>query len=152
MAIIHYLDKKIPTPALFPKSPEDLALCIQLCEMIGSGIQPLQNIGVLSHLTKEFSISPEQKNDWIVHWISTGFDALEKILQKSSGTYCIGEAITAADLFLIPQIYNAKRFHVKMDNFSNICKIESQLPSTRSFQKGLSGKFSRRPSVKNEKF
>ena len=135
MAIIHYLDKKVPTPPLFPESPKALAFCLQLCEVIGSGIQPLQNIGVLSHLTKEFSISPTQKNDWIVHWIFEGFEALEKMLAKSRGPYCLGETICAADLFLIPQVYNAKRFHVKMEGFTNICKIEANCLKHQAFLK-----------------
>ncbi|MCY4524367.1 MAG: maleylacetoacetate isomerase [Halobacteriovoraceae bacterium] len=124
MAIIQYLDKKTPHPPLFPGQAENLALCLQLCELVGTGIQPLQNIGVLAYLTKEYSLTPTQKNNWITHWIFNGFVALEKVLQKSAGTHCVRDNITAADLFLIPQIYNARRFNVKMDDFKNILRVE----------------------------
>ena len=134
MAIIHYLDKKVPKPSLFPEDAKMTALCLQICEVIGSGIQPLQNIGVLSHLTQEFSLSPTQKNNWIVHWISEGFKALEKMLSKCSGTYCIGENLSVADLFLIPQVYNAKRFNVDMKDFTNICKIETHCLNLAAFK------------------
>ena len=135
MAIITYLDKKIPSPPLFPENPQMLAQCLQICEIIGSGIQPLQNIGVLSYLEKEYSIKPTQKNNWIVHWISQGFIALEKILAKSSGDYCLGTTLSTADLFLIPQIYNARRFNVNMKDFPNITRIESHCLNHPSFLK-----------------
>jgi len=132
MAILLYLDKKHPDPALFPK---EKAKCIELCEMINTGIQPIQNLKVLQYIAKEFGADDAAKAKWCKHWITQGFEALEKALSKVSGKYSIGDALTAADLFLIPQVYNAHRFKVAMKSFPLIQSIHQNCIELEAFKR-----------------
>lgn len=123
LAIIEYLEECFPQFPLFPKKPIERALTRQLCEIVNSDIQPLQNLSVLKKLVKDYGFSDDQKLDWIQHWISLGFHSFENLVKETAGDYCIGDQITAADCFLIPQIYNANRFQVDMSAFPTITKI-----------------------------
>jgi len=123
MAIIEYLDVIKPEPALFPKQPHEAARVRQLCEMINAGIQPLQNLGVLQEIGRRFDLDGEGRADWSRHWLNAGFRALETELATSAGRYCIGDTVTAADLLLVPQVYNANRFAINMANYPTIDRI-----------------------------
>ncbi len=123
MAIIEYLDEVHPKPPLFGGDAEQRARIRRLCEVVNAGIQPLQNLKTLQYLVREFGLSDEQKTKWAQHWISSGLQALEKLLTQTHGRYCVGEEISAADCFLIPQVYNARRFAVAMEPFPLINQI-----------------------------
>jgi len=123
MAISLFLEDKYPQKNLLPKDPLKKAHCIQLCEMINSGIQPIQNLKVLKYLVTDLSLSQEVKPKWAHHWISEGFDALESFLEDLSGDFCLGNEFTLADCFLVPQVYNANRFKVDLDKYPHIKKI-----------------------------
>jgi maleylacetoacetate isomerase len=107
MAIMEYLEETRPEYPLLPQDPYKRAKVREICEVIISGIQPLQNIGVLNHMG-DFMGSKEKA--WSQHWINRGFKALEKLLSSSSGMYCIGDEVTIADCCLVPQVYNARRY------------------------------------------
>lgn len=129
MAIMMYLDRKWPNPPLFPNNPELRAECIQLCEIINSGIQPIQNLKVLKYIEDKF-----EKMEWGKHWIEQGFKALETSLAKTASQYCIEDSITAADMFLVPQVYNALRFNVDMEQFQAIKKINENCLNHKAFK------------------
>ncbi len=125
MAIIKYLDEEFPeTYQLFPKHTYDRAITLQMCEVVNSGIHPIQNLKIGKKLKKDHGFSNEDVFAWSRHWIDFGFQNLEKLLKKFHGKFCFGNEITAADLFLVPQIYNARRFDVDMDKFTILTKIE----------------------------
>lgn len=123
IAIFDYLDKLFPENPLFPEEPYDRARVLQLCENINSGIQPLQNLKVLKFLEDEYRVNAEQKKQWAQHWIKQGFENLETFLQMTAGSYCYGGSITAADMFLVPQIITAKRFEVGIEDYPTIHRI-----------------------------
>lgn len=133
MAIISYLDEKYPQNSLFPKDPFQKAKVIEFCEIINSGIQPLQNLKVGNVLMSRFHLSEDQKNDWMKLWIGDGLNYLEDYLSKnSSQNFCFGNSLTAAECFLIPQIVTSQRFNVSIENhkiikgiFENCMKIEA---------------------------
>jgi maleylacetoacetate isomerase len=106
MSIINYLEETRPEPSLLPKDFHKRAQVRAICDIIVSGIQPLQNIGVLNHMGHYLG---ENEKKWSQHWIIKGFTALEKILENCSGKYCVGDEITMADCCLVPQVYNARR-------------------------------------------
>lgn len=134
VAIIEYLDEVYPNPPLYPKEPGARARIRQYCETINC-THPLQNLKVLQYLEKEFSANDEKKTQWITNWMSQSFAALEELLHHTSGTYCWGDQITAADLFLIPQIFAGQRFSVPMDNFKTIHRINESCLKVEAFQK-----------------
>lgn len=134
MAIMMYLDDIKPTPRLFPQDAFEKAKVIEICELINSGIQPLQNTGVISELAKQFNASPEQKAAWSQHWISKGLGALERILEKSSGKFAVGDEPGAADCFIIPQMFASRRFGADVNGFKNLLKVEKNASELAAFK------------------
>lgn len=135
MAICLYLDSIQPNPSLFFQNrPLEFVKIMELCEVINSGIQPLQNLSILKRLISG-GFSEQQKTQWICDAIHKGFVAYEKILQKTSGDFSVANTFSAADCFLIPQIYNAHRFGLNLNPFSNIKRIEKNCLATNFVQK-----------------
>lgn len=137
VAIFEYLDMLFPENPLFPEEPYDRARVLQLCENINSGIQPLQNLKVLKYLEDEFHVSAEQKKTWAQHWIKQGFENFEQMLVRTAGSYCYGGGITAADMFLVPQIITAKRFEVNVENYPLISQIGNLCLKHPAFDKSI---------------
>ena len=123
MAILEYLEERFPERPLLPTDLHARALVRQICENINSDMHPLGNLKVLQYLTGHLGISEEAKNQWLSHWLVQGFAAIEKILERTAGTYAVGAQVTAADAFLVPQVVTAQRFHVSVDNFPNVKRI-----------------------------
>ena len=134
-AIIEYLEEKFPEPALYPKAPLERAKVRQLCEIINSDIQPLQNLSLLKKLVKEYSLSEEQKLNWIRHWIKLGFQSFETLIGQERGSFSLYHEPCAVDCFLIPQVYNALRFKVDLSEFPKIQKAHKQAEKLSAFKK-----------------
>lgn len=119
LAILEFLEETVPTPALLPKDPIARAKVRALCLIIACDMHPLNNLRVLKHLRKEFQAAEEQITNWYHHWLRLGFDAIETHLQsiERSQNVCFGSEITMADVCLIPQVYNAKRFNFSLADY-----------------------------------
>ncbi|MBX3020299.1 MAG: maleylacetoacetate isomerase [Bdellovibrionales bacterium] len=135
VAIIQYLDAIFPQHRLFPADPQAAATVTQLVEVINSGIQPLQNLKVAKALEGEFGLTTADSQRWIVRWIEDGFRNLERLLERTSGTYSFGGEISAADAFLVPQCFAARRFGVQLENFPVIARIEANATRLEAFKK-----------------
>ena len=134
MAILEYLEETYPSTPLLPQDPFLRARARQLAEMINSGIQPIQNLSVLKHLAKVHDFSQEDCKAWAKHWISEGLNAFQETVKETMGQYCIGDQVTFADLCLVPQLYNARRFDVSINHFSILLDIEARLSQLPTFQ------------------
>ena len=109
MAIIEYLDEtRSQEPRLIPKDPIKRAQARAIAEIVNAGIQPYQNANVLKKIV-EYQ-GEEKKTEWINNYLTKGFRAIEALLQKTSGKYCVGDEVTIADCCLIPQVYSANRY------------------------------------------
>lgn len=127
VAIIEFLEETFPnTHPLFPKDPYVKAKVRQVCENINADIQPLQNLKITQYLDNQLHVNEGQKNAWIHKWISDGLSATENILKNTSGKYCFGNEITAADLFLIPQLFTAERFKLDLSLFPTLLRIQKE--------------------------
>lgn len=104
---MHYLEETRPQQPLLPQDPYKRCKVREICEIIVSGIQPLQNLGLLVH------IDEEKKMDWAQNWITRGFNAIEKLLSTSAGKYCVGDEISMADCCLVPQVFNATKLVIR---------------------------------------
>ena len=124
MAILNYIDEKWSSNPLFPKDRGLRSRCIQLSEVINSGIQPLQNLRVMQEVVKRFKCSDQEKKDWSSFWIEEGLSVLEKELGLFKGAFSMGDVLTCVDLYLIPQIYNAKRFGIDLKRFPRLAEID----------------------------
>jgi maleylacetoacetate isomerase len=128
MAIIEWIEETYPEPSLFPKDSIDRAHVRALAEIINAGIQPVQNLNVLD----KYSDDAEKRKEWAQYFIRRGFLAYEKLIKKTSGIYSFGDELTMADLFLIPQVYNAKRQNLALHEFPLIEKIFNNALKTDS--------------------
>ncbi|MCB0393139.1 MAG: maleylacetoacetate isomerase [Bdellovibrionales bacterium] len=136
MAIIEYIDQVFSSgQSLFPKSAGDAARVRQICEMINSGIQPHQNLSTGIEMKKWFGIDDEQKTKWWAFWIERGFVAIEKVLEETAGNFAFGDQVTAADAFIVPQVFNAKRFNLDMSKFPLISKVSGNAESLEAFKR-----------------
>jgi maleylacetoacetate isomerase len=124
VAIIEYLDQIFPTPQLYPSDPYLAARVRQVCEIVNSGIHPILNLKLTQELEKRFQMDEQQKAEWMTFWMENGFQAIEKIIFETAKTYSFGDQVTAAELFLVPQIFNARRFKVEMSKFPLLSKID----------------------------
>ncbi|OWZ23858.1 Maleylacetoacetate isomerase [Phytophthora megakarya] len=136
-AILEFLEETHPEKPLLPSDPVARAQVRNLCAIIGCDIQPIQNLEVQVKATED---APEEqraakKQDWSRYWIQRGFEALEKELVKTAGTYCFGDEVTLADLYLQPQVYNANRVGVDMTKYPIIARISTALEAVPAFQK-----------------
>jgi maleylacetoacetate isomerase len=136
VAILEYLEEKYPAPPLLPGDMQARAFARQLALTIACDVHPLQNSGVLLHLA-ELGLTEAQREAWCRHWISEGLTAFEKLLAErgASGPYCLGEKVTIADICLIPQIYNARRFEVALDGCPRLCAIEAACMKLAAFRR-----------------
>ncbi|KAL7648859.1 UNVERIFIED_CONTAM: hypothetical protein RMT77_000779 [Armadillidium vulgare] len=131
MSILQYIDEVYPEVPLLPNSKYLRAKVREICQIISSGIQPLQKVPILKTCESE-------KNEQFpnaVDCIQEGFTVLEKILKKCSGKYCLGDTVTLADCCLVPQVSNAKRFNVDIRQFGLINKINENLLELEAFQR-----------------
>lgn len=134
MAILEFLEEYQPEPALLPSDPLDRARARQMAEMINSGIQPIQNLRVMQRLGREFDFDKTKQQAWSRGWIDYGFAALHQVVGAHGGRYCLGDTVTVADLCLVPQLYNARRFSVDLDQYPRLLEIEARLNALPAFQ------------------
>jgi maleylacetoacetate isomerase len=136
MAIMEYLEEKYPSPTILPKTPEERAYVRQISLINVADIHPLNNLRVLNHLTVDLGVSQNQKTQWYHKWIRSGFDAIEKLLEKSpyrTGPYVCGDQATMADMCLIPQVYNARRYELDMNPWPLITAIDKHCMQLKTF-------------------
>ncbi|KAM8915450.1 maleylacetoacetate isomerase isoform 4-T4 [Spinachia spinachia] len=127
LAVIQYIDETRPGPALLPADPKKRAQVRMISDVIASGIQPLQNLHVLQKIGAE-------KVQWAQHFIERGFQALEPILKQTAGKYCVGDEISMADICLVPQVYNAERFKVDVEQYPTIKRLNQTLLEIQAFK------------------
>ncbi|WP_261858764.1 maleylacetoacetate isomerase [Photobacterium sanguinicancri] len=136
LAIIEYLNEIHPDPKLLPSDPWKKAQCRSLAMLIACDIHPLNNLQVLNYLNTELGVNQNEKMVWYHYWLSRGLSAFEQLLmQRPTPTdFCCGDQPTLADLCLIPQIYNARRFNFDLDPFPLINDIERTCQLLPAFQ------------------
>ncbi|MDM7860077.1 maleylacetoacetate isomerase [Alteromonas sp. ASW11-36] len=134
LSIIEYLDERYPEPLRFlPNHALDKARIRGVAQDIACDVQPLANLRVLNAIT-ELGGDANARTAWAVKWIEKGFTAIEKRLQTRAGKYCFGFDVTLADIVLIPQVYNAKRFGVDMTKYPLIASIDENCNELEAFQ------------------
>jgi maleylpyruvate isomerase len=130
IAIIELLDAVVPEPALIPADPWLAAKARQLAEVVNAGIQPTQNLTVLQDIERRFG---GDKRDWGHHVVANGLAALEWMAQDTAGRMLVGDEVTVADLCLVPQLYNARRFGVDLDRMPTLLRVEEACQDLQAF-------------------
>ena len=135
LAIIEYLDEKHPKPALLPSDPADKAIVRGMALIIACEVHPIQNLRVLNHVKSSYNQTDEQVNRWAQHWIDLGLSALEHsiVAQSKGGKFCFGDTPTLADICLVPQLGNARRYGCDLSQYPTILSIEKNCMALSAF-------------------
>ncbi len=135
LAIIEYLEERHPQPPLLPGNAPDRAQVRSLALAVACDIHPLANLRVLNYLRSSFAADENAVNAWVGEWIGSGFRALEERARRLSGDgrHMFGSAVTMADVCLVPQMYNARRFHCDLGPFPTLRAIGAHLESLPAF-------------------
>ncbi len=135
MAMVEYLDETRPEPALLPRDAYLRAHVRDLKDQIVADIHPLNNTSTLARLRSQFGADDVAIAKWYEHWIVRGFQVLEQML-PNTGNFCVGEAVTLADIVLVPQVANARRYpQIDLKPFPNILRIEAALRQIDAFHR-----------------
>ncbi|HRP97473.1 MAG TPA: maleylacetoacetate isomerase [Rhodocyclaceae bacterium] len=136
LAIVEYLDETHPEPPLLPGDALARARIRALAQAIACDIHPINNLRVLQYLKRELGASDEQKNAWYRHWVETGLAAVEATLaaQPQAGRFCVGDSPTLADVCLVPQVYNARRFACRIDGLARTARVVEACEALAAFR------------------
>jgi len=137
LSIIEYIDEKWPEPPLLPNDAKGRAFARSIANIIACDIHPLNNLAVLKYLSSVLKVDEERRSEWYQHWVDQGFSAVEKLLKKKNKNFrfCLGNAPGFIDIFLVPQVFNAKRFNCNLANFPTINKIFAECMKVEAFEK-----------------
>lgn len=130
IAIIEYLDERFPEPPLLPATARGRAHVRAMAELVNSGIQPLQNTSTFQEL-KKHGVPTEP---WARHFIERGLIALEQLAAPEAGAFLFGDSPGLADVYLVPQLYNARRWSVQLDAFPTLTRAEANAQALPAFR------------------
>jgi maleylacetoacetate isomerase len=131
-AILEYLEEAHPEPALLPRDPVMRAKVRAVSAIVGCDIHPLNNSGTLAYLKSRMGQDEAATNLWYAHWVAEGFKAVEQLIEP--GPYAFGDRPTLADIYLVPQVYNARRFTVPLDAFPKILAVDAACGGIDAFR------------------
>jgi maleylacetoacetate isomerase len=136
LAIIEYLDETHSEPALLPGDALNRARIRALAQTIACDIHPINNLRVLQYLDRELGMTEAQKKAWYRHWVEEGLGAVEAMLTREprSGRFCFGDTPTLADLCLVPQVFNARRFHCSTAHIPTVLRIVEACEALDAFR------------------
>jgi maleylacetoacetate isomerase len=124
LAIVTYLDMRFSNQPLLPAAAEARAHVLAMALTVACDIHPLNNLRVLKYLKNELGHSQEEVDGWYAHWISERLPALEALAAGEAGTFLHGDGPTLADVCLVPQLYNARRFNVPLEAYPTLLRAE----------------------------
>jgi maleylacetoacetate isomerase len=128
LAIIDYLDATWPEPPLVPRDPLARARVLAQALVIAADIHPIDNLRVLNRLTTQFGADQASRDDWYRYWIAQGFAALETMAGEGpfpDGPFLGGIAPNLADVCLVPQMYNARRFDLPLAAYPRLVAADA---------------------------
>jgi maleylacetoacetate isomerase len=135
LAIIEYLDETHPQPPLLPRSPAERAEVRALALAVACDVHPLNNLRVLNYLRMQLAQDDSAVNGWYAHWIAEGLTALERDARRLSGDgrHMYGTSVTLADVCIVPQMANARRFSCDLGPYPALRAICAHLDSLSAF-------------------
>jgi len=133
LAIIHYLEATRPEPRLAPADLADRIHVMAMALTIACDIHPLNNLRVIKYLSGPLDHDAEARDDWYRHWVREGFTALEAMAAPRAGRFLFGDAPTLADICLVPQMFNARRFNLPLDDFPLLVRADAEANALEAF-------------------
>lgn len=132
LAILTWLDAAMPEPPLLPVDPADQGYVRSLALTIAADIHPLNNLRVLKRLA-DLGLDRPARDDWYRHWMREGFDALEALAAPRAGRFLFGDSVTLADICLVPQMYNARRFELDLAPYPTLVRADGEATALDAF-------------------
>ncbi|HEX2654383.1 MAG TPA: maleylacetoacetate isomerase [Xanthobacteraceae bacterium] len=133
MAILDYLDEVYPEPSLLPQDPVSRARVRAISQIIACDIHPINNLAPLKYIKNQLGHDQDAVNAWYTHWVVTGFEAIEALINP--GPFTLAAQVTMADICLVPQVYNAQRFNISLDRFPKIAAVNAACLKLPAFDK-----------------
>jgi len=133
MAILEYLEETRPEPALLPKDPAGRAIVRWMAELIVADTHPINNLRVGNYLRGTMGQDEAAVQIWMRHWMGQSFRPLEKLVGQHGGAYSHGDTVSLADLCLVPQMYNARRFGLELAEFPALSAIDERCRALPAF-------------------
>ena len=146
LAIIGWLDRAYPKPELLPPDSMDRAHVVALAMAVACDIHPVNNLRVLKQL-RTLGIEQDARDEWYRHWIREGFDALEALAAPRAGRHLFGDEVTVADVCLVPQMYNARRFDVDLNPYPTLVRADAAASALESFAAAHPDRFAPAPAT-----
>lgn len=140
-ALLEWLEERWPEPPLLPRDADDRARVRALAAIVGCDIHPLHNRRVLQALRQDFGCDAAAVDAWCARWIAPGFDAVEALLEadRGRGRFCFGSAPTLADVYLVPQVESARRFHIDVARWPAIAAVDAACAELEAFRLAAPG-------------
>jgi len=138
-AILEFIEEQWPAPPLLPADAVERAQCRAFAQHVACDMHPLHVSRVRNYLTGEFGLSEAQTHDWYRHWVSVGLAGLEETLRRRprESAFCFGDWPTHADLYLVPEVMNGRRYGCDMTPFPLIAAIDAACRALPAFQAGM---------------
>jgi maleylacetoacetate isomerase len=133
MAIMGYLDQRIPTTPFLPAAADARSHVLSLALTVACDIHPLNNLRVLKYLKDELGVEQDARDAWYRHWVAEGLSALEALAAPRSGKFLFGDNPSMADICLVPQLYNARRFDVPLEGYPTLLRADENASKLEAF-------------------
>ena len=133
LAIIDYLDATHREPRFVPEDASDRAHVLAMALIVACDIHPLNNLRVLKYLSGSLDVDSQERDNWYAHWIDEGLGALEKLAAPRAGKFLFGDTPTLADICLVPQLFNARRFDVPLGQYPTLLRADSNATALEAF-------------------
>ena len=147
MAILEYLEETHPTPALLPADAFERARVRSFALYVACDIHPVNNLRIRKYLGSELNQSEEAVETWYRHWIEIGFQALETSVSGEPGPFCFGAHPSLADVCLVPQVFNARRFGVDLAPFARLREADAAANALSAFSEAAPAKQADAPAA-----
>nr|WP_321273838.1 maleylacetoacetate isomerase [Alcaligenes faecalis] len=137
LAILEYLDERYPELPLLPKASAERAWARSMAQTVACDIHPLNNLRVLQYLKNELHAQEDARNQWYRHWVQVGLEGLEALVQrhgKKDHLFIFGDTPGIAEICLIPQMFNARRFEIDLSAFPRLLAVEEKCLELSAFQ------------------
>jgi maleylacetoacetate isomerase len=131
LAIVDYLETTHPDPAIHPRDPALRARSLAVALTIACDTHPFNNLPVTDYLRSKLGADQPAIDAWIAHWITSGFTAVEQMIDGDG--FAFGDTPTVADICIVPQVFNARRFKVDISAFPRIVRVDAQATAHPAF-------------------
>jgi maleylacetoacetate isomerase len=137
IALLEWLEESCPEPALLPSDLVARARVRSVVNNIACDLHPLCNLSVTNYLRADHGFVKEDVLSWYKIWMHRGFHAVEQVLARNNSSYSFSEQPCMADLFIVPQVYNARRFEIPLEDFPNLTRVVDSCNELPAFQQAM---------------